>query len=98
MEMDEERCTVDAAELSLGAAVHAVAFGTANERRAAAAAEIFIDCCCYQIIIDKFMAKVDMTCLLLIIMIMIYLARNTHLPYLLPLFSPFLAFSSLLWV
>jgi hypothetical protein len=59
MEMDEERCTVDAAELS-GAAVHAVAVGTANERRAAAAAEIFIDCCCYQIIIDKFMAKVDM--------------------------------------
>ena len=41
--MDEdERCTVDAAELSLGAAVHAVAFGTANVRRAAAAADIFI--------------------------------------------------------
>ena len=41
--MDEdERCTVDAAELSLGAAVHAVAVGTANERRVAAAAETFI--------------------------------------------------------
>jgi hypothetical protein len=40
--MDEERCTVDAAELSLGAAVHAVAVGTANVRRAAAAAETFI--------------------------------------------------------
>ncbi len=33
---------MDAAELSLGAAVHAVAVGTANVRRVAAAAEIFI--------------------------------------------------------